>query len=41
MPHHSLIYCLKVALSQLVIELQTLGIVGTSCKKRASGVLFL
>ena len=37
MPYHSLIHCLKVALSQLVIELQALSFVGTSYKKRASG----
>jgi len=36
-PYHSLIHGLKVVPSQLVIELQALGIVGTSCKKRASG----
>ncbi|ERI61323.1 hypothetical protein HMPREF1551_02722 [Capnocytophaga sp. oral taxon 863 str. F0517] len=37
MSYHSLIHCLKVALSQLVIELQALSFVGTSYKKRASG----
>ena len=32
----SLIHCLKIAPSQLVIELQALSFVGTSYKKRAS-----
>jgi len=37
MPYCSPIYCLKLVPSQLIIELQALGMIGTSYKKRASG----